>query len=297
MMNKKSPLGRGLGALITDAKYEVKTVDEAVSTGSIAEIDINKIETNPFQPRTQFDESALNELAESIRQLGVIQPITVRKIKDGAFQLISGERRLRASKLAGLEVIPAFVRKANDQEMLEFALVENIQREDLNPVEIAITYKRLLEECNLTQETLSDRTGKGRSTITNYLRLLNLPPEVQAGLRAKSISMGHAKALIGLKERQSQIKLFYKILSGGLSVRITEELVKEEEEQTGNEIIENKPKKVLPEKYTNFKENISTKLKTKVDLKRDDKGRGKIVISFKSDEDFERLSSMLKSFE
>jgi len=297
MMNKKSPLGRGLGALITDAKYEVKTVDEAVSTGSIAEIDINKIETNPFQPRTQFDESALNELCESIKQLGIIQPITVRKIKDGHFQLISGERRLRASKLAGLEVIPAFVRKANDQEMLEFALVENIQREDLNPVEIAITYKRLLEECNLTQEQLSDRTGKGRSSVSNYLRLLNLPPEIQAGLRAKSITMGHAKALIGLKERQEQVKLFYKVLAGGLSVRVTEELVKEEEEGKIEEKKEKKQKNSLPEQHNNFKDNLSKKLSSKIDLKRDEKGRGKIVISFKSDEDFERLSNILKSFE
>jgi ParB family chromosome partitioning protein len=298
MMTKKSPLGRGLGALITDAKYEVKNVEEAISTGSIAEIDISKIETNPFQPRAHFDEDALKELAESIEQLGIIQPITVRKIKEDLFQLISGERRFRASKMAGLNKIPAFVRKANDQEMLEFALVENIQREDLNPVEIAITYKRLLEECSLTQEQLSDRTGKGRSSVSNYLRLLNLPPEIQAGLRSKDISMGHAKALSGLKDKQEQVKLFYKVLAGSLSVRVTEEIVKEELEADNTEKTEKKVKKSdLPEKFNYFKNGLSKKLSAKIDLKRDEKGQGKIVINFKSDEEFERLSNLLKNLE
>lgn len=298
MMTKKSPLGRGLGALITDAKYEIKNVEEVISTGSIAEIELEKIETNPFQPRTHFDENALNELAESIKELGVIQPITVRKIEDGKYQLISGERRLRASKLAGLEKIPSYVRKADDQEMLEFALVENIQREDLNPVEIALTYKRLLEECSLTQEQLSDRTGKGRSTVANYLRLLNLPPEIQAGLRSKDITMGHAKALNGLKNVQSQVKFFYKVLAGGLSVRATEEIVKEElEEKEKNDIEKNIKRTDLPEKFTSFKSGLSSKLSTKIELKRDPKGRGKIVINFKSDEEFERLSNMLNNIE
>jgi len=288
-MIKKSPLGRGLGALINDAQYG-KTVEEVVSTGAIAEIDIYNIETNPYQPRVNFDEESLKELAESIKQLGIIQPITVRKIDEINYQLISGERRLRASKLAGLTQIPAFIRLANDQEMLEFALVENIQREDLNPVEIAISYKRLIDECSLTQDQLSDRTGKGRSSVANYLRILTLPPEILAGVRIKSITMGHAKILNSLKEKQEQVKMYYKILAGGLSVRVTEELVKDME---NNQTKTSKPKVALPEHFTNFKNNISTKLNTKIELKRDDKGRGKIIINFKTDEEFEKLSNFL----
>jgi len=293
-MIKKSALGRGLGALISDAQYDVKTVEEAISTGAIAEIEIEKITTNPYQPRVHFEEEALNELSESIKQLGIIQPITVRKIDETNFQLISGERRLRASKLAGLLTIPAFIRSANDQEMLEFALVENIQREDLNPVEIAISYKRLIDECVLTQDQLSDRTGKGRSTVANYLRLLSLPPEILAGMRAKTITMGHAKVLSGIKEKQDQVKMFYKILAGGLSVRVTEELAKNIDL---DEIKPIKNKIELPEYFTNFQSNISNRLNTKVELKRDEKGRGKIILSFKSDEEFEKLSNLLNKVE
>jgi ParB family chromosome partitioning protein len=227
MTAKKSPLGRGLGALIDDAKYEKRTVNEAVSTSAIAEIDINKIEANPFQPRKEFDKEALEELAASIKELGIIQPITVKKISENKFQLISGERRFRACKLAGLDKIIAFVRDANDQGLLEMSLVENIQREDLNSIEIAVTYQRLMDECTLTQEKLSERVGKKRATITNYLRLLKLPAKIQVGVRDNRISMGHARALIGLENEEAQLKIYHKILNEGLSVRNTEALVRE----------------------------------------------------------------------
>ncbi len=289
MAKTNNRLGKGLGALIPDAETyskKAKTVEEAIKTGAIAEIEIEKIETNPFQPRAVFDEEALNELAQSIQELGIIQPITVRRLASGEkFQLISGERRLRAAKKAGLKKIPAFVRDANDQEMLEFALVENIQRENLNPIEIAITFQRLIDECELTQEQLSERTGKGRSSIANYLRLLKLPAEIQAGLRSNRITMGHAKILASLPDKHNQLKVFYKILSAGLSVKKTSELVDsilhptEEKEKT---------KITLPDDFVNYKNEIARKLKTKVDIKLDKKGKkGKLIINF-DDEDLLR---------
>ena len=293
-MEKKNRLGKGLGALISESStYQAKTVKEAISTGSIAFIDVEKVETNPFQPRVKFDEIALGELAESIKQLGVIQPITVRKIKDNKFQLISGERRLRASKIIGLEQIPAFVRDANDQEMLEFSLVENIQREDLNAIEVAITYQRLIDECSLTQEKLSERTGKGRSTVANYLRLLNLPPEIQAGLRASKITSGHARALVTIADKYNQLKIYYKILSGGLSVRITEELVKEVNQPMEKEKKE-KAEKYIPENFLKHRDVLSNKLNTKIDIKVNKKGKGKIVINFKNEEELEKIVTKLK---
>lgn len=287
MAKKNSRLGKGLGALIPENSYTppAKTIEEAILTGNIAEIDINDVETNPFQPRSQFNEQALLELSESIEQLGIIQPITVRKLKNDKFQLISGERRLRASKMAGLEKIPAFVRQANDQEMLEFALVENIQRENLNPIEIGITYQRLMDECNLTQESLSERTGKGRSSIANYLRLLNLPPEIQAGLRSSKISMGHAKILAGLSDNKHvQLTVFYKIISAGLSVKKTQEEV--------NQILNPKQKTdktELPDSYQQFKTNFTEKFDTKVDIKLSKNGKGKIIIDFESEEALEKI--------
>lgn len=287
MAKKNSRLGKGLGALIPENSYTppAKTIEEAILTGNIAEIDINDVETNPFQPRSQFNEQALLELSESIEQLGIIQPITVRKLKNDKFQLISGERRLRASKMAGLEKIPAFVRQANDQEMLEFALVENIQRENLNPIEIGITYQRLMDECNLTQESLSERTGKGRSSIANYLRLLNLPPEIQAGLRSTKISMGHAKILAGLSDNKHvQLTVFYKIISAGLSVKKTQEEV--------NQILNPKQKTdktELPDSYQQFKTNFTEKFDTKVDIKLSKNGKGKIIIDFESEEALEKI--------
>lgn len=292
-MAKKNDLrlGKGLGALIPDANYKpAKTIEEAIKTGNIAEIDINKVETNPFQPRSQFDEQALLELSESIKQLGIIQPITVRLLKKDKFQLISGERRLRASKMAGLEKIPAFVREANDQEMLEFALVENIQRENLNPIEIAISYQRLMTECELTQENLSERTGKGRSSIANYLRLLKLPPEIQAGLRSQKITMGHAKVISALPDRHNQLKVFYKVLAAGLSVKKTREAVDaiinpvERSSKDNNE---------LPDVYNNYKADIEDKFNTKVDIKLSENGKGKLIIDFEKPEILEKIVNLL----
>ncbi|MBN2890991.1 MAG: ParB/RepB/Spo0J family partition protein [Bacteroidales bacterium] len=293
MAKNENRLGKGLGALIPENSYTpAKTIEEAIKTGNIAEISIEDVETNPFQPRSQFDEQALIELSESIKQLGIIQPITVRIIKKDKFQLISGERRLRASKMAGLDKIPAFIRDANDQEMLEFALVENIQRENLNPIEIAITYQRLMEECSLTQESLSERTGKGRSSIANFLRLLNLPPEIQAGLRANKISMGHAKILAGLTEdRHNQLKVFYKILSAGLSVKKTQEEV--------NSILNPKAKKEksdtdeLPQNIKEFKSNMANRFDTKVDIKIEKNGKGKLIIDFESEDILQKIIDSL----
>jgi ParB family chromosome partitioning protein len=292
-MIKKGPLGRGLGALIDDAKYEKKTVEEAVSTSAIAEIDIDKISENPFQPRTDFEEVALLELSESIKELGIIQPITVRKIGENKFQLISGERRLRASKIAGLTKIIAFVREANDQAMLEMALVENIQREDLNAIEVAVTYQRLIDECNLTQDKLSTRVGKQRSTISNYLRLLRLPAEVQVGIRDKAISMGHARALVNIENEENLLKIYYQTVNEGLSVREIEKIIRE---------LNNPPKKTevkadknqkLPETYKRFKEQMSGKFPAKVDIKRNNAGKGSLIITFRSDEEFEKIKNLL----
>ncbi len=293
MAKNDKRLGKGLGALIPDSTYKpAKTVEEAIETGNIAEIELKKIETNPFQPRSQFDEQALNELADSIKELGIIQPITVRAAKDkNKFQLISGERRLRASEIAGLKTIPAFVREANDQEMLEFSLVENIQRENLNPIEIAITFQRLIEECELTQDKLSDRTGKGRSSIANYLRLLKLPPEIQAGLRAEKISMGHAKVLSSLPDRHSQIKIFYKVLAAGLSVKKTQQAVSDilEPKQT-----QNKGQNELPNEYAEIKSFFADKLNTKVNIKLGKNGKGKLIINFKDKEFLEKIINIME---
>lgn len=292
MTAKKSALGRGLGALIDDAKYEKRPINEAVSTSAIAEIEISKIEANPFQPRKEFDDEALKELSDSIRELGVIQPITVKKLDNGTFQLISGERRTRASKLAGLDKIIAFVRDANDQGLLEMALVENIQREDLNSIEIAVTYQRLIDECTLTQEKLSERVGKKRATIANYLRLLKLPAEIQVGVRDNRISMGHARALIGVENPDAQLKIYHKIINEGLSVRNTEAMVREINYPVRKEENKNKSQQ-LPKQYLSFKNTLNSKLNTKVDLKRSDNGKGSIIISFNSEDEFNRISKIL----
>ncbi|OQY05750.1 MAG: chromosome partitioning protein ParB [Bacteroidetes bacterium 4572_117] len=291
MVAKKRALGRGLGALIDDSKYEKKTVKEAVSTSSIAEIEIAKIGTNPFQPRKEFNTEALNELADSIKQLGVIQPITVKKLNDGNFQLISGERRYRASKIAGLTTIIAFIRDADDQGLLEMALVENIQREDLNSVEVAVTYQRLMDECNLTQEKLSDRIGIKRATIANYLRLLKLPADIQVGVRDKKVSLGHAKAIMNVDNPDTQIKVFYRIINEGLSVRNAETIVREI-----NYPVRKDDKKiekiVLPKQYISFRNSLNKWLDTKVDLKKNENGKGNITISFNSEDEFNRISGI-----
>jgi ParB family chromosome partitioning protein len=292
MVAKKKALGRGLGALIEESpKAEEPKQNEAIS-----EIPISQIKVNPFQPRTEFDEEALADLAASIKELGIIQPITVRQVADNEYQIISGERRTRASKMAGLETIPAYVRTADDQGMLEMALVENIQREDLDAIEIAISYNRLIDECSLTQKELSARVGKQRSTITNYLRLLKLPAEIQKGIRHKVITMGHARALISIENVDDQLYLFEMIMKDGLSVRKVEELAKGIAE--GIDVKESDksakaPKSELGEGYKELQNQLDTFFQSGVKLKRNSNGKGQIVIPFKSDDDLERIIGLL----
>ncbi|MFO7655730.1 MAG: ParB/RepB/Spo0J family partition protein [Bacteroidales bacterium] len=291
-MATKNVLGRGLGALIEN-EGEKETVPVKISAG--IEIPIKKIVTNPFQPRTRFNDEALEELAESIKQVGVIQPITVRETEDGNYQLITGERRLRASKLAGIEKIPAYVRGANDSDLLEMALVENIQREDLDAIEIAISFQRLIDECSLTQESLSQRVGKKRATVTNYLRLLKLPAEIQLGIRENKISMGHARAIITIEDTNEQLSLFYKTVKDGLSVRkvedIARKLTEKKEELPEAETNEEK----LPTSYDELKDHLEEFFNTNINFSRNTKGAGKIVISFKSDDELERIIAIFDS--
>ncbi len=232
--NRKPALGRGLSALLNDSENAIESVHDKNADqviGNIIDLPIDKIRANPFQPRTHFNDEALKELSTSILELGIIQPVTVRKIKDGNFELVSGERRYKASKIAGLKSIPAYVRLANDQESLEMALVENIQREDLDPIEIGLSYRRLMEEINLTQDQLSERVGKKRSTITNYMRLLKLDPIIQTGIRDGFISMGHGRALVNTEDPKTQLNLYKQIVKKGLSVRATESLVRNSKKQ------------------------------------------------------------------
>jgi ParB family chromosome partitioning protein len=290
-MATKNVLGRGLGALIDSADIEgaKATVD------AISEVAIKDIEANPWQPRSKFDEVALEELADSIKEIGIIQPITVRILDSGKYQLITGERRFRAAKKIGLKKIPAYVRIANDQNMLEMALVENIQREDLDSIEVAISYQRLIEECNLTQENLSERVGKKRSTISNYLRLLKLPAEIQIGLRNAKISMGHARALINLEDHEDQQYVYEEAVKNELSVRKVEELVRklQDGQKPGKTPSEPDSKEPQPKEYDELKTHLTRHFGTKVDFKRNTKGSGKIVIAFTSDEELERIVAIL----
>jgi len=285
---KKQVLGRGLSALLKDTSTD--DLNSKLIVGNIIEIELEDIEVNPYQPRTYFDEDSLRELASSIKELGVIQPITVRKIGEN-FQLVSGERRFRASKLIGNKSIPAYIRTANDQEMLEMALVENIQRKNLDPIEVALSYKRLIDEIKLTQEVLSVRVGKKRSTVTNYLRLLKLDPILQTGIRDGFISMGHGRALINVKSVSDQLNIYEKILLNKLSVRQTEELVKSLKIDTPKK---NEIKKHLPKYIKNSLSEINTYLGHKVNVTVNKKGKGKISIPFHSKEDFERIKNLLK---
>ena len=288
-MAKKNALGRGLGALINDAN-EVSTPSKA--SASIMEVDIADIEANPWQPRTTFDEEKLNELAVSIKEIGIIQPLTLRRTKHGRYQIIAGERRFRASKIAGLTSVLAYVRTAEDDTMLEMALVENIQREDLDPIEIAISYQRLIEECELTQESMSDRVGKKRSTISNYLRLLKLPAAIQLGLREKQISMGHARALISIDDAKVQTKLFNTIIEQDYSVRKVEQEVKKLNESSDENNNSGK-KSSMSEDYLTLKEQLSDFFKTNIQFKRNEDGNGKIVIPFRSDDELEKIINIL----
>lgn len=293
---KKQALGRGLSALLKDPENDIKSVEDKNAdkvVGNIIELEIEAIEINPFQPRTNFNEESLRELATSIKELGVIQPITVRKLDFNKYQLISGERRLRASVLVGLTTVPAYIRIANDNESLVMALVENIQRHDLDPIEIALSYQRLMDEIQLTQEQMSDRVGKKRSTIANYLRLLKLDPIIQTGIRDGFISMGHGRAIISVEDLDVQSQMYQKIVSQNLSVRETETLVKNYHESL-------LPKSNAPAKSAAFKideeqqDHFNSYFGTKVDLKVDPKGKGKITIPFHSQEDLNRIMKLIK---
>ena len=293
---KKQALGRGLSALLKDPDNDIQSVSDKNADkviGSVVELDVNSIEVNPFQPRSNFNDEALDELASSIRELGIIQPITVRKLDFNKFQLVSGERRFRASKLVGLETIPAYIRIANDQESLEMALVENIQRQDLDPIEIALSYQRLIDEIEITQEKLSDRVGKKRSTITNYLRLLKLDPIIQTGMRDGFISMGHGRALINIEKKKDQIAIYEKVVSEGLSVRATEQLVKARKEPENAGSAKKKSSQDVPEFVSKSLDSIKERLATKVDITTSKNGKGKIVIPFHSEEDFKRIKKLL----
>ena len=293
---KKQVLGRGLSALLKDPSNDIKSVTDKNTdqvVGSIVALELNAIEMNPFQPRSSFNEESLRELASSIKELGVIQPITVRKLGFNKFQLVSGERRYRASKLIGKESIPAFIRIANDQESLEMALVENIQRQDLDPIEIALSYQRLIEEIKVTQEQLSDRVGKNRSTIANYLRLLKLDPIIQTGMRDGFISMGHGRAIINISNLGEQLDIYEKVISKNLSVRETEALVRTLKNST--EIKNPLKKATLPSYLNSAKIALSEYLSSDVSIKNSGGGKGKLSISFKNKKDFQRILNLLKS--
>ncbi len=285
---KYQALGKGLDALISNEEVTTQ------GSSSINEISIDRITANPNQPRREIDETALEELADSIRQIGIIQPITLRQMDNGSYQIIAGERRWRASQLAGLKSIPAYVRTASDEKMMQMALVENIQREDLNAIEIALAYNNLIEQYHLTQEQLSEKVGKRRTTVANYLRLLKLPAEVQMALRNKSIDQGHARALLGLQSPSSQLKLFKEIEKNGYSVRKVEEMV--QALNNGESIVSGKrtlkASKQASEAFTTFKEHLSGIFHSKVQMTCTPKGKGKISIPFNSQEDLERLMSL-----
>ena len=300
---KRNALGKGLGALLSD-----NDIVNPKSTGlppivsknnSIDSIDINLIETNPYQPRDTFETEALKELAASIKAQGIIQPLTVRKLANNAYQLISGERRLRASKLAGLTEVPVYIRAANDQEMLEMALIENIQRENLNAIEVAISFQRMLDECSLKQEELGDRVGKNRSTVTNYLRLLKLPPVIQAALRDSKISMGHARAMISMDSIDKQLYAFEEVLKNDLSVRKLEDLVRSMSDKNTFKSTDKtkspaaKAEQAFSSEYQRIQSDLAAKFDAKVSLKADKSGSGNIQIPFISTDDLNRILEML----
>lgn len=300
---RKIGLGKGLSALLDDSEEVIKRPSENKTVGDVKEqkvpagineVPISQIAINPFQPRTDFDELALGELADSIKLQGLIQPITVRQAENGTYQLISGERRLRAAKLAGLTEIPAYIRTANDQQMLEMALIENIQRENLNAIEVALSFQRMIEECSLKQEELGERVSKNRSTVTNYLRLLKLPPVIQAAIRDGQLSMGHARSLINVPEIDKQLYIFREIVKKGLSVRKTEELVRDMQQRTPAQ--SGKRDKIAPLsfQYQKVEDDLASKFATRVKLKvAGKKGNGAIEIPFHSEDDLNRILELL----
>ena len=300
MTIKKSALGKGLGALLDNGPTPSEASSQRSgsentnilpSAGSVTLIPLDHIEANPFQPRTEFDEEALKELAESIQTQGIIQPITVRRMTADRYQIISGERRYKACRLAGLTSIPAYIRTANDQSMLEMALVENIQRENLNALEIAISYQRLIEECKLTQESLGERVGKERSTVTNYLRLLRLPPQIQSAIRDGKLSMGHARAILGVDDIGMQLKIFKDILEGDLSVRKVEDLVRQQSPKKSSK--KESKKSNWATEIRNLEDRLEHRYETKVEIKHNDNGNGKITIHYFSNDDLNRLMDLL----
>jgi ParB family transcriptional regulator, chromosome partitioning protein len=288
-MAKRNALGRGLGALIENANE----VNQPNPQAMIDEIDLAHIVANPWQPRTTFDEEALNDLAVSIREMGIIQPLTLRKTGENQYQIIAGERRFRASKLAGLNKVPAYIRESDDNQMLELALVENIQREDLDAIEVALSYQRLIDECQFTQEVLSERVGKKRSTISNYLRLLKLPAIIQKAIREREISMGHARAIINVKDPETQIMIYKQIMTYDFSVRKIEEIVRKlnNEEEVSGKVKKQAPK--FPDEYENLKNHLSKHFSTNVGFKINNKGKGQIVIPFKSGKELEKIIGIL----
>jgi ParB family chromosome partitioning protein len=301
LVKKRNALGKGLSALLESADTDTSSI-EPRTLNSVANVYISQVEANPFQPRIEFNEENLNELADSIRVHGVIQPITVRKIGYERYQIISGERRTRASLIAGLTEIPAYIRVANDQDMLEMAIIENIQREELNPIEIAISYKRLLEECDLKQEELGDRVGKNRTTVNNYLRLLKLPDAIQIGLRENKVSMGHARALINVPNSEWQMEIYQRTITEGLSVRAVENLAKQGIPKPKAEKLSDSLKLGLDEPLTiskhfsefkNFGEMIGRKFKANVDIKPRGGERGSIIIEFEDRDHFKEILKLL----
>lgn len=299
--SKKRPaLGKGLSALLESSRTDITSSDisDPSVLGSVAVLPISSIEANPFNPRTHFEEEALEELRHSIATHGIIQPLTVRKLGRDKYQLISGERRFRASQLAGLTEIPAYIRVANDQTMLEMALVENIQRQDLNAIEVALSYHRLIQECNLTQEQLAKQISKSRTSITNHLRLLKLPPKIQLGVRENEISMGHARALVGVDDEAWQLKLYDRVILEELSVRDVENIIREAKEDGKEEEVKVKKKEEIPsitETQRNFSQDLSNRVASKVQIKKQASGNGKLIINFNSEVDLNRIIEILNS--
>jgi ParB family transcriptional regulator, chromosome partitioning protein len=292
-IKKRSVLGRGLGALLQDTESVTNPQEVLQVLSSINEIDLDSIEVNPYQPRKDFDQEALQELAESIRVQGIIQPITVRQLSRNQYQLISGERRLQASRIAGLKTIPAYLRTANDQQMLELALIENIQRENLNAIEIALSYQRLISECNLRQEDLGDRVGKNRTTVNNYIRLLRLPPEIQIALRDNKLTMGHARAIINIENPEARLLIFKRIMEEDLSVRRVEELVRDLNNTSQAHKKPQKDKTNMKFELVQIQSKLSSHFGTKIEIKTSNGHKGDIKIPFTSEEELNRILELI----
>lgn len=299
MKNKRNALGRGLSAILRNPKTDIteNRNEEKNLVSTINNISIKDIQINPFQPRTEFDEEKLFELSESIKELGIIQPITVRKLGYNKYQLISGERRLRASKVLNLKTIPSYIRIANDEQMLEMALVENIQRDNLNPIDIALSFQRLIKECNLTQEECGNKLGKQRSTITNFLRLLKLPSKIQEGLKKERITVGHARALININDKENQLNIYYDIIESGFSVREVEQIAKDfidRKYRFGEKVKKIKSENIIAFAHQKKIFDLSKNLNQKIELKTTKKGNGKIIIPFSNEDELSDIFNKIK---